>query len=818
LCAGFVLARRGCPGAPSSVWLSLAAGAGAVAAGARGTACRVALAGAMLVLGAGWWSLRIAEPGAAWLPSRAGDGPALVRVEGVILDDLRAVEPARTPLDVPLAGGPRWRTRLAVGALIDDHEAATPARGVLRLSGGSAGPPALRPGQRIRITGEFEASPHPVNPGEPDRRVRDAQEGIAGDLRVVDLATAEPLAPGSTPAQVRSWWLGVRAGWRSTAQRLVLGPDPGPSAPGARARESRALLAALILGEEDPALSDLRGAFRRLGLVHILSISGFHLMVMALLALAVVRLAGDLGWVEPAIVGAIVLVYLIILPFNAPVWRAGLMILGLLAADALGRRYDPLSTLAWIAFGLLIWRPADAWSIGFQLSFGLVAVLMRFAPVAHERLWGLRLRGVVERAPVGWRAARARLLHELRSLTAANVLCAAASAPLVLYHTGLLSPVSVLAGLIAVFPIVLLMVAAYASVLVGLLVPPLAGATSAALGQLGGLAAGVVRALDAIPGGSLRAPPVSVAWALAATALVLFWFARGHWRHKGVWMVGAVLGLWLAAEAILGPRLASPAPLRIDTLAVGDGSCHLIRSGGQGVLWDCGSLTPGVGRVMVPRAVRALRAGRVPTVIVTHPNLDHFNGILDIAEPLGVREVIVGRAFLDDARSGRKPEAYFLDELARRGIQVRVAAAGDAIAIGEARLEFLSPTAGARFAEDNDMSLVALVTHPGTPASLLLCGDIEDAAIASLRQSHPGLHPAVMELPHHGSGRAAAIEWVRELSPGVVIQSTGPGRAGDPRWDPIRLAPGRRWLCTARDGAVWAELWATALAAGRSLP
>jgi competence protein ComEC len=262
------------------------------------------------------------------------------------------------------------------------------------------------------------------------------------------------------------------------------------------------------------------------------------------------------------------------------------------------------------------------------------------------------------------------------------------------------------------------------------------------------------------------------------------------------------MALWLGLEAWLTPLVPGRVTVRIDTLAVGDGTCQLVRSGGEAMLWDCGSLTPGVGRMLVPRAVRALGVWRVPTIVITHPNLDHFNGVLDVAEPLGVEEVLVGEEFARHAAAHpRSPEAFMLAELARVRVKVRVVAAGESLALGGARVEFISPPKGAAYARDNDMSLVAKVGGPGEYA--LLCGDIQDQAIAALRERE-GLRPVVMEAPHHGSARDAAIAFVGAISPRVVLQSTGARRADDARWEAVRA--GRAWWCTAHDGACWAEI------------
>jgi competence protein ComEC len=221
--------------------------------------------------------------------------------------------------------------------------------------------------------------------------------------------------------------------------------------------------------------------------------------------------------------------------------------------------------------------------------------------------------------------------------------------------------------------------------------------------------------------------------------------------------------------------------------------------------------------MLVPRAVRELGAFRVPTVVITHPNLDHFNGVLDIVEPLSVRTVLVGRAFADHASEHpRSPEAHMIAELARRGVALRVISQGERLSLGAACLEFLSPPPDADWPMDNDMSLVAgLWLPPSKRPSLLLCGDIQDRALAHLSSLRPPLHPAILEAPHHGSAREAAFSFVAAANPLVVLQSTGPSRAMDARWADTRA--GRTWLCTAIDGACFAQVQADgSVRAGRT--
>jgi len=64
--------------------------------------------------------------------------------------------------------------------------------------------------------------------------------------------------------------------------------------------------------------------------------------------------------------------------------------------------------------------------------------------------------------------------------------------------------------------------------------------------------------------------------------------------------------------------------------------------------------------------------------------------------------------------------------------------------------------------------------------------------------------PIIVEAPHHGSSRPVAINWLRELRPTIVMQSTDASRLDDPRWDAVREVS--TWFSTAASGALSFEL------------
>lgn len=843
---------------PAAWLLGLGLVAGALALAARGWWMRLALVLAMVLVGAGWSSLRLTMQERDALPSvlgrLQGDGPrigtglgasslrgSLASVEGIVLERPRLAERSGGGLERYLPHTESVRLVVRVRGVVDGGRV-LPASGVVRawidLPGGFrgrssdvSGAPARatdlpsplathRAGDAVRLTGVLIEPKPATNPGAVDRRVLAAQDGVVGSLTLPGPALVETL--------VEPAWLGandrVRAGLararealRERAQSVVdimLDARSGGGGEGENDQtnsDAALLVRGLLLGDLPHDPDGLQATFTRLGLLHALTISGFHLAVMAMVSLTIVRLTGDRGWVEPALVAALVIAYSLIVPPNSPVLRSALMVLLLLAGEALGRRYDRLTLLFWIGLVVLAVRPLDLWSLGFQLTFGLTGLLYVVVPEFSSRVLGPIVRGPVP-GTVGASTALARVVGQA---FAVNASCWLASAPLVLLRTGLASPIAVVAGLIVGPLVVVVLWLAYVALLMGMIVPAIAGWLGWPVRASADLVAWMAQLLDRVPLGSLRLPPVSIAWTLAATVLLVIWMRRGWWKRARGWLVVGVLGAWLAAEW-MRPSLSPEVRVRVDMLSVGDGSCLLVRSGRNAMLWDAGSLTAGLGSREIPGALRSLGVWRVPTVVVTHPDLDHYGLLPDLIAPLGVREVLLGERFLlragEDAAGGIAagmpgPEAFLLEELRRRGVRVRTVGAGERLALGECEVSFLSPMPDAPFGRDNEHSLVATVRKRGDatgPAEVLLTGDVATEAIDALVARLPTLQARVMEVPHHGSADPRAIEWMSAVNPAVALQSTGPRRVMDHRWSLARS--GRAWLCTATDGAAWAEV------------
>jgi len=787
-------------------WLFFA-GAGALFASAallRGLPCRAAFAGAFVFFGAGWLTHRLHEAPPHHVVHAAPPRPVQVTLEGTVASPPHARPPQQGHFARFAFAGPTARFELRLHALIGAHGTREHIRGIVWVRApASEVILALRPGDQIRARGLLSRLRGPSNPGEPDVRLFAAQRSVGARITVSSPDLIEPAEfhpptiDGILAARDRTLAF-LRGRSSAVIEHTETADDQAP------ARDpARALLAALLLGEQEiwtGDFEDLGRAYTRTGLAHVLSISGMHLALFALMARTLLgHLVGDRGVLgarlESLLIAAALGAYMLVVPAQSPILRAGLIALVYLAAESFGRRYDRLNTLAIVFILVLLWRPMELFTAGFQLSFGAVAALLLLTAPVRRRLFG----PCPPRDTIGF----TRSFWELtKDAAAASIVAWVATAPLVAHHIGVLSPLGVLATIVSTPLVALIVGLGGAMVLVAVLWPGAGAAATPALHAAAELLNAFVLALDAIPHLlPAQFPALGIPLTLALTALALWWLIRGSWRDFRTLGATALLAAWL----ILGPfRAALPRDhlMRVDMLDVADGSCYLLRSGREAILYDCGSDWYAVGKRRIPQAVRALGAWRVPTVIISHPDIDHFAGVLDILEPLAVERVLLGEAFLKQARDAPdSPAGIVLAALRARGVQVRPLCAGEAWTAAHARVIVLSPPAGAGFARDNDHSLVihAAVDTLAGERSVLFCGDIERDAIEQLLQILPDLRADVMEAPHHGSALPFAVNFVERVDPDVVLQSTGPSRLDDPRWDDVRAT--RAWFATAGDGA-----------------
>lgn len=157
---------------------------------------------------------------------------------------------------------------------------------------------------------------------------------------------------------------------------------------GLPARE-RGLAKAVLLGVRDELDGDQRTDFARSGTMHVLAVSGSHVGIIYAAFLWGLAFAGRgrAGrWSRGLLVLLALWAYAGLTGFTPSVLRATVTFSVFTLAEMIGRRTEPVNSLAASAFLLLLWDPRMLGQLGFQLSFlAVLGIALFYRPLVH--LW-----------------------------------------------------------------------------------------------------------------------------------------------------------------------------------------------------------------------------------------------------------------------------------------------------------------------------------------------------------------------------------------------------------------------------------------------
>lgn len=152
--------------------------------------------------------------------------------------------------------------------------------------------------------------------------------------------------------------------------------------------------------------------------------------------------------------------------------------------------------------------------------------------------------------------------------------------------------------------------------------------------------------------------------------------------------------------------------------------------------------------------------GRLEGIFVTHPDMDHINGIQEIFRAVARREIqlSVGNLLLPEWMRGTEGEKELIQNAVSAGAAVRYLSAGDTILSGNCRIEVLYPEAGTevREGEENGASLVLGIHSGGFDG--LLTGDLEGEGESELSKT-AGQYD-YLKVAHHGSRSSTGEEFL----------------------------------------------------------
>ena len=498
--------------------------------------------------------------------------------------------------------------------------------------------------------------------------------------------------------------------------------------------DAGSLIPGMVLGDTSLQTENFRGDMRRSGLTHLVAVSGANFAIVSAFILWCAQfLFRTMRFRIIATAFALTAFIALVRP-SPSVLRAAAMAAVLLIAYATKRGSDSLPALGFAIVAVVIGDPWQGRDPGFALSVLATAGLLLFAPLIVNYLarWLPNFAAQAIAPPI-----------------AAMVFCA----PVIVAIAGYLSPMSILANLLAAPAVAPITVVGFIAALISPLLP-----------QVSVFLVTCVKPL---------------AWWIASVA---DWAAGFRVITLSKGLIGFLLALLVIALIFTLPRkvliaglLAILALTYLQRFPGGDwkvANCDIGQ--GDGAAINLGNhraivIDTGPDAELIDRCLKQLSIREIPLLILTHGHADHIAG-------------------LAGAVRGRKVGATWFGNVKR----------GSSAELGEAKIKVLWPDSGQY--DPNNSSIAVRIDTPDF--SLFAGGDMEPLTQAVIA---PELtHVDIYKVCHHGSAYQDE-SFAQRLSPQVSMISVGAGNSyGHPAAKTLALLAqvSAKVLRTDVDGAI----------------
>jgi competence protein ComEC len=726
-------------------------------------------------------------------------------------------------IDTPVATYPHRQKFILRTETFEDNDKSFSVTGKIRLTVSGNGPELLM-GDRIVFWGRIKSIRNFNNPGGFDYKRYMAFKEVYGTAYVS--AKKLTLIKRNSETGIVMMIQDMRRRISDLIDKTGQGAEQG-------------VLKALIVGDRNSIPSDLKQAFNRAGIGHLLAISGLHIGIVATGAflffkvlLSYIKFLLRHAWTKK---GAVILsvipvcIYGLLSGMSPSTQRAVIMVTVFLAAFLFEREHDPMNTLAVAALLILIIHPPSLFSISFQLSFTAVLAI----------LYGL------SRVQIPWRSdsstikepKRTKVLIKMFYFFMVSLFAILGTLPLTMFYFNQISLVGLFANFIfvpligfVVVPLGLLAVFSY----------PLT--VSLALGCLKTGAfvlkytIGIIHFCADLPFAAVKT--VTPSYFEICCFYILFWAvlnlkdvsSKTAVKKDKVWgeknnLPDPSFIQKPAAITVLLVILALSADtcfwlnkrfwhndLRVTMIDVGHGNAALMElPEGYNIIIDGGGFSDNSifdtgARIIAPFLWRK-KIKTVDTLILSHPNSDHLNGLIYIAEHFNVKNVWTNNeaastlGYIKFMETIKKKNIHMPDYKEIVGIHH---INGVRITIFYPPKDFIEKSKRETWRDLNNNSLVLKASF-GTK-SFLFPGDIEMRAEYELAAiAGDKIKSTVLLAPHHGSKTSSTQTFIETVNPEVIVISSGwKSRFGFPHPKVLKRYKENRCriLGTARNGAV----------------
>lgn len=747
----------------------------------QGLWTRPALLVAVVLLFAHWHRARTRLFEETDIGNFAATEHRLAAVEGIVASEVRLIAPKGGAF-IPWQNQPSSSFVLAVSHLKHGDDW-LPATGKLQATAAGEVPGVAR-GDRIRLMGWLSKPQGPQNPGEFDypeyllrHRIRCILHGERADgVQIIETAS--------------SWNLARRIdNLRNRLDRAFADCLPPSQA---------AIASALVLGKRAALPDDELRPFMESGTLHLLVVSGMHVVMMYHWVWPMVVFVGLPLRATSMLMLAFVPVYVLLTGGDPPVMRAAIVIAVMLVGQAFDRPVDSLNALAAAVCLVLAIDPTAAFQSGVQLSFAAVLSIYLFATRLHRPMTSTPDSSKQANSLLGEERWYKKRLRKWALELAMSTVVWTMLSPLLALRFHLISPASfvltpILSPLISATMLV-------GPIAIGLspLLGPLAWPLNKLLYLLVWLTQISVHSVEIIPGGFIYVAGLSAAWVFVFYLLLFLPRSLRPEAKVGVrYLVPLIAWIAIGIAMECRPNLPAGAGAELHQLSVGHGLCTVLRyPNGANIMYDCGSLQgPAIAERTIAPWLWSKRIQRLDALIVSHADIDHFGAMIPLIRRFQIKTIYLAPQFV---QSTEPAVIELLTHLRGGSPAVKLLWQGDELVVGDASLRVLHPKPMHRYESDNAAS--ATMECRWKDHRWLLTGDLAGSGLNAVLKSSPGGFE-IFAAPHHGGKTSNTPAVARWSEPDIVISSDGHRRT---KVDPLACykSAGSQTFNTHFDGAV----------------
>ena len=384
------------------------------------------------------------------------------------------------------------------------------------------------------------------------------------------------------------------------------------------------LTRAVLFGDKSDLGDAVKRDFSRLGISHLLAISGLHLSVIV----AFVEFLADkakLKRLPKCALSALSIVFFMgITGFSVSVVRAGLMHLVRLLAVLLDRKSDPLTSLAVAAAVIVTVSPFSVFDMGLLLSVAAAYACIVYSVIVKRK----KAHGIF-----------GRLLRAVSDTVTVTLLVNAVTLPTVAHTFGQISLISPITNIFFIPAVTVLLCG---GIVLTFLIPasrflPFLSAAVGAFERVLTAVAGRVSLLRGITV-SQRRFGIAIAAAILSLSVILLPLLKKKNIKFSLLAAGASLLCIVSVTAIGTVRDLSSAEVTFYTRGKSDGL--VIRDGAETCLADVSDGSAGFMKQLLDTAEEN-GAVEIERVILTHYHKKHVSALSEITDKSVVRSVIL---------------------------------------------------------------------------------------------------------------------------------------------------------------------------------